>query len=61
MAELEDRAREAAMRQKTAFQANFDKLRGELQHEIKALNPLTPIVAIWQHTCFRHHNFIKKC
>ena len=38
MAELEDRAREAAMRQKTAFQANFDKLRGELQHEIKALN-----------------------
>ena len=25
------------------------------------LNPLTPIVAFWRHTYFRHHNFIKKC
>ena len=27
----------------------------------RTVNPLTPIVAIWQHTYFRHHNFIKKC
>ena len=26
-----------------------------------SINPLTPIVAIWRHTYFRHHNFIKKC
>ena len=25
------------------------------------VNPLTPIVAFWQHTYFRHHNFLKKC
>ena len=27
----------------------------------QSINPLTPNVAIWQHTYFRHHNFIKKC
>ena len=25
------------------------------------VNPLTPNVAFWRHTYFRHHNFIKKC
>ena len=25
------------------------------------VNPLTPIVAFWRHTYFRHHNFMKKC
>ena len=26
-----------------------------------SVNPLTPIVAFWRHTYFRHHNFMKKC
>ena len=26
----------------------------------KPINPLTPNVAIWQHTYFRHHNFLLK-
>ena len=25
------------------------------------LNPLSPNDAIWRHTYFRHHNFMKKC
>ena len=36
------------------------------QHEAgdcrqECVNPLTPIVAFWRHTYFRHHKFIKKC
>ena len=32
-----------------------------LYPQVPLFNPLTPIVAFWQHTYFRHHNFIKKC
>ena len=39
----------------------FSYLIWKIIHLSFRFNPLTPIVAIWRHTYFRHHNFIKKC
>ena len=42
------------------YHYNVNYIHAHVEAHVNIINPLTPNVAIWQHTYFRHHNLIKK-